>query len=66
MSSKKNKSLTYIIISLVAFVPNLSGLLVALFILDSAPLILYIVPGTMVLASIIGFIYGVSLRNKAT
>lgn len=64
MSSKKNKGLIFIIISLVLFVPNLLGLLVALFVLDQAPIILYIVPGIMLFASISGLIYGNSLRKK--
>jgi hypothetical protein len=63
-SKNKNKGLIFIIISSVAFLPNLAGLLVAIFFLDPAPLVLYIVPGIMIVACIIGFIYGVSLRNK--
>lgn len=66
MSSKKNKSLLFIIISAVIFVPNLAGLAVALFVLDPAPAVLYIVSGTMIAASLVGFVYGISIRNKTT
>ncbi len=64
MSSKKNKSLLFIIISAVIFVPNLAGFAVAFFVLDPAPMILYIVSGTMLFASLVGLIYGISIRNK--
>ncbi|MCE3294483.1 MAG: hypothetical protein K0R65_197 [Crocinitomicaceae bacterium] len=66
MTTKKNKSSIYIIISIIVFIPNLSALLVACFVLDPAPVILYVVSGIMILISMIGLIYGVSLRNKTT
>ncbi len=64
MSQKNNKSIIFIVISIIVFIPNFAGLIVASFVLYSAPLILYIITGIMVIISIIGLVYGISLRKK--
>lgn len=64
MTPSKKKAQIFIIISCIAFLPNLACLLIALFILYPAPVILYIVPSVMIVACITGFIYGLSLRKK--
>jgi hypothetical protein len=66
MTEKKNNSLIYIIISIIALIPNTAGLLVACFALDSPPIVLYIVPSIMIIGSLICLKYGMSLRKKAT
>ncbi len=65
MPVNNNKSLILIIVSSVTFLPNLGGLLVAVFGLMDPPIVLYIVPGLMVILSTIGFIYGIMIRQKS-
>ena len=65
MSTKKNKSLLFITISIIIFIPNLLGLIFAIFVLDQAREILYILPAIMLIVSVVGFSYGIFLRKKA-
>jgi hypothetical protein len=60
----KNKSSLFIFLSLVILFPNLGCLLVASFVLNPAPMILFIVPIVMFVVSISLLIYGLSLRKK--
>lgn len=65
MASNQNKGLVFIIISLAVLFPNIGCLLMAHFVLYPPPVILYIVPTVMILLSIVGLIYGRSLRKRA-
>lgn len=58
----KNKSTLFIILSLVILFPNLGCLLVASFVLNPAPMIMYIVPAVMITVSVILFVIGMSKR----
>lgn len=64
MSSGKNKSLVYIILAIVVFVPNMGCLMMALLVLYPAHPILYIVPGIMLVLALFSLLYGLSLRKK--
>lgn len=68
----KKKSFAFILISIIIFIPNFGGILIAKFVFgasdnnDSTPQIFYIICGMMILISLISFIYGMILlkRNK--
>ena len=70
MNSLKDKSLAIILISIITFISNSGGLLMSKFVFegpnegDSIPEIFNIVCGFMILISIVGLIYGISLRKK--
>lgn len=59
----KNKSSLFIILSLVILFPNLGCLLVASFVLNPAPIILYIVPAVMITVAVVLFLVGMSKRK---
>lgn len=62
----KIKSSLFIILSLVILFPNLGCLLVASFVLNPAPMIMYIVPAVMITVSVILFVVGMSKRKTNT
>lgn len=64
MLRNKNKSLFFIIISMVVLLPNIGCLLVAHFVLNSSPVFLFIVPSVMIILAVFGLVYGISLRKK--
>ena len=70
MNSTKDKSLALILISVITLFSNSAGLLMSKFLFegpnegDSMPQIFDIICGLMILISIVGLIYGISLRKK--
>ena len=65
MASKKDKGTIFIVISSVVFLPNIGCLVIALTDLYPPPILLLIVPGVMILAAILGLIYGISLHRRS-
>ena len=70
MNSKNDKSLAIILVSALIFFINSMGLLMAKLVFDSPnngdsmPQIFYMVCGFMIFISVIGIIYGISIRWK--
>lgn len=66
----KKKSFTFILISIIIFIPNFGGLLMAKFAFgasdknDSMPQIFYIVCGFMLFISVMSFLYGILLLKR--
>lgn len=66
----KKNGFVFILISILIFISNFGGLLMAHFVFnspddnDSMPQIFYIICGIMILISIIGFVYGILLLKK--
>lgn len=70
MNSLKDKSLAIILISIITFISNSGGLLMSKFAFkdgnegDSSLEIFDLICGGMILLSIVGLIYGISVRKK--
>lgn len=70
MNSLKDKSLAFILISIITLFSNSGGLLISKYVFDSpneeesSMEIFDIICGGMILLSIVGLIYGISLRKK--
>ena len=70
INSLKDKSLAIILISIITFISNSGGLLMSKFAFkdgnegDSSLEIFDLICGGMILLSIVGLIYGISLRKK--
>jgi hypothetical protein len=71
MNSKNSKSFVIILVSTLIFFTNSMGLVMAKFVFNSPnegnslPPIFYLVCGFMILISVIGMIYGISIRKKS-